>query len=346
MNELPPFGAAARAAEVSSADAFTFGDPEPVLSARQLVDMVECPHNGRWYEPPLPLEGLARAHRASPHHSSAIAVKVNQVVSAIEPTPLLARAQLMKLAQDYIVFGDGYLRRVNNLLGAPMRFEASPARYTRRGLEAGQYFWVPGYLREEEYRNGTVLQLSRPDLSQEIYGVPEYLAAIQAALLNEGATLFRRRYYENGSHAGYILYATGDIAETDTQALKEALKKSKGPGNFRSLFVHAPGGKEGSIKVIPIAEAKAADEFLNIKNVTRDDILAAHRVPPQLLGIVPQNAGGFGKVLEAVDAFYELEILPLLGVMLEVNDWVGFELIKTKARPARPTSPAPAAAAA
>ena len=34
-----------------------------------------------------------------------------------------------------------------------------------------------------------------------------------------------------------------------------------------------------------------ATYFLNIKDVTRDDILAAHRVPPQLLGVVPKNTG-------------------------------------------------------
>lgn len=43
------------------------------------------------------------------------------------------------------------------------------------------------------------------DLNQEIYGLPEYLSAIPSALLNEPATLFRRKYYMNGSHAGFIM---------------------------------------------------------------------------------------------------------------------------------------------
>jgi capsid portal protein len=33
--------------------------------------------------------------------------------------------------------------------------------------------------------------------------------------------------------------------------------------------------------------------------VSRDGVLAAHRIPPQLLGIVPSNTGGFGAVLPA-----------------------------------------------
>lgn len=40
-----------------------------------------------------------------------------------------------------------------------------------------------------------------PNLNQEIYGMPEYLCAISSALLNKSATLLRRKYYINDSHA-------------------------------------------------------------------------------------------------------------------------------------------------
>ena len=48
------------------------------------IDLLECWHNDRWYEPPLPLDGLARAFRVSPHHSSAIRLKVNLGVACRE----------------------------------------------------------------------------------------------------------------------------------------------------------------------------------------------------------------------------------------------------------------------
>ena len=44
--------------------------------------------------------------------------------------------------------------------------------------------------------------------------------------------------------------------------------------------------------MIPLAEVAAKDEFFSIKSVTRDDVLATHRVPPQLLGVMPGNVGG------------------------------------------------------
>lgn len=106
--------------------------------------------------------------------------------------------------------------------------------------------------------------------------MPEWLSAVQPALLNQSATLFRRRYYNNSSHAGFILYLS-DANVNDGNAMRQALKDSKGLGNFRNLFLHSPGGQKDGIKLIPISEVAAKDEFSGIKNVTRDDMLTALR---------------------------------------------------------------------
>ncbi|SOF01369.1 phage portal protein, PBSX family [Burkholderia sp. OK233] len=155
------------------------------------------------------------------------------------------------------------------------------------------------------------------------------LMALHAAWLNESATLFRWRYHENGSHAGFILYMT-DAAQKqeDADALREALKNSKGPGNFRNLFMYAPNGKKEGIQLIPVSEVTAKDEFFNIKNVTRDDLLAAHRVPPQLIGVVPSNTGGFGAADTAAEVFGANEIEPLQRRFTQLNEWIGDEVVR------------------
>jgi PBSX family phage portal protein len=316
----------------SRVEAFSFGDPEPVLSRSTLLDMLECYHNQRWYEPPVSLDGLARTYRSSPHHSSAIILKRNMLAASLDPTPWLSRKTFAGLVQDYLVMGNAYVQEVRNRIGDVLRLDHALAKFTRRGVEPGSFWWVPGFRNEAEFERGTVHQLMSPDINQEIYGLPEYLSALQSALLNENATLFRRRYFENGSHAGYILYATGEFSDGDVDSMRDALRKSKGPGNFRNLFVHSPTGKEAGIKLLPIAEVGAKDEFMSIKNTTRDDVLAAHRVPPQLLGIIPANAGGFGDPGKALDSFHELEIEPLQSVFLELNEALGFEAVRFRQR--------------
>lgn len=161
-----------------------------------------------------------------------------------------------------------------------------------------------------------------------VRGLPEWLAVVQSALLNESATLFRRRYYTNGSHAGFILYMTDPQPEgMDVDALREALRDSRGPGNFRNLFMHSPNGKKDGLQLIPISEVAAKDEFTGIKRVTRDDILAALRIPPQLLGIVPQNAGGFGSIRDAATVWASMELAPLQSRLAMVNEWIGEQVI-------------------
>lgn len=312
-------------------EVFTFGDPEPVNRLR-LLDYVEAMFNGRWYEPPFPLDGLADAFRASPHHSSAIYLKRNLLTSSFIPHPMMSRETFKAWATDFLVFGNGYLEARRALSGRTMRFEHSLSRYMRRGREK-RYFYVPNWREEHEFVSGSVFHLREPDINQELYGLPEYLSALQSALLNESATVFRRRYYENGSHAGFIMYLTDSaVSNGDVDKLREQLRKSKGPGNFRNLFVHAPSGKPDGLKLIPVSEIAAKDDFSAIKNASKDDVLAAHRVPPGLLGIIPNNTGGFGNASQSLQVFYENEIVPLQGLFETFNEWAGMDIVKFATR--------------
>lgn len=61
---------------------------------------------------------------------------------------------------------------------------------------------------------------------------------------------------------------------------------------------------------------------------TRDDILAAHRVPPQLMGAMPDGAGSFGDVEKAARVYAINELTPVMEAMKSVNDWLGEEVIR------------------
>jgi capsid portal protein len=91
--------------------------------------------------------------------------------------------------------------------------------------------------------------------------------------------------------------------------------------------MYAPNGRKDGIQLISVSEVSAKDEFLNIKNVTRDDLLAAHRVPPQLLGIVLGNTGGFGTPDTAARVFGRNEIRPLRARFAALNDGLGEEVV-------------------
>jgi len=327
MSESSP----ATVATTPRAEAFTFGEPLPVLSQREVFDYMEAMSNGKWYEPPLSLSGLSRVYRAAVHHGSALQVKRNILRACFIPHKLLSSADFTSWAMDFMIFGNGYLQRNTNRLGGLLALKPMPAKFTRRSLDLNRYWWVPDYKTEVEMPAGEVHHLMEADINQEVYGIPDYVASMNSSLLNESATLFRRRYYENGSHAGFILYLTDAVQnEGDIDALRTALKNSKGPGNFRNLFMYAPNGSKDGLKLIPVAEVAAKDEFLSIKNVSRDDQLAAHRVPPQLMGIIPNNTGGFGDANKAAQVFDATELESLRVMMTSVNEWAGDDVIRFK----------------
>ncbi|MEJ1436555.1 MAG: phage portal protein [Candidatus Sedimenticola sp. (ex Thyasira tokunagai)] len=314
-----------------SAEMFTFGDPTPVLDARDILGLTESYWNGEYYEPPYSRAGLAKSYHSNTHHSSAIQVKRNILVSTFKPHTLLSRSEFSRFVTDYLIFADGFIERINNRLGKALSLKVSPSKYTRRGKD-DKYFYVPNYWDKHEFKPGSVFHLMQPDINQEIYGAPDYLSSLHSAWLNEAATLFRRKYYLNGNHAGFILYMTDAAnSDQDVQDLRKALKESKGPGNFKNAFMYAPNGKKDGIQVIPISEVQAKDEFFNIKNVTRDDVMAGHRVPWQVMSTIPTTNGGtinFGDAEKVVRVFNANEIAPMQECMKELNDWLGEEVIK------------------
>nr|BDD47163.1 hypothetical protein 27 [Saccharospirillaceae bacterium] len=246
-----PQQAQGQTANAPGFEAFTFGDPTPVMSRFDLLYTGCWMSGSRWYEPPIDLSALSKSYRATAHHGSAIQVKRNILVKTFQPTQYLSRSEFSSIALDFLVYGNCYGQQITNRLGRLLRIEAAKAKYVRRGLAEGSYWWVHGWKEEQEFPENSIIHIMEPDIDQEIYGLPDYIGGLQAAWLNESATLFRRKYYENGSHAGFIMYMTDPAQkQEDVDALREALRNAKGPGNFRNLFMYAPNGKKDGLQLI------------------------------------------------------------------------------------------------
>lgn len=315
--------------DAQKSEIFRFDEPATVMDRRDILNYLECLSNGKWYEPPVTFSGLAKSFRAAVHHSSPMYVKRNILASTFIPHPLLSQQQFSRYALDYIVFGNAFIEKRLSMTGQLLKLETSPAKYTRRGVEEDIYWFVENYITPHAFGQGSVFHLQEPDINQELYGLPEYLSALNSAWLNESATLYRRKYFLNGAHAGYVMYVTDPAQNSqDVTALRDMMTKSKGSGNFKNIFYHAPGGKSDAIKIIPLSEVATKDDFFNIKNATRDDLLSAHRVPPQMMGIIPNNTGGFGDVEKAAKVFVRNELVPLQERMKEINEWVGKEVVR------------------
>lgn len=300
---------------------FTFGAPESVLTDNYAAYLgVFASDDGRLYTPPVSKSGLAKLLRANAHHGAIPKFKRNLLLREFIPGPGLSARTMARAALDYVVFGEAYLYCRTSVFGAVLEVEHLPSINMRVKVGGGYVMLLPNG-REEEFEAGEVVHVMDYDVEQDIYGVPDYLGGMQALLLNEAATLFRRRYYSNGAHAGYIFYTNDpNMSEEDEDELRAQISASKGVGNFRSMFLNIPDGKEKAVQIIPVGDFQAKDELEKVKNITRNDVIAAWRMNPALAGIIPENNGGFGDI-EKIDRVYTAnEIRPICRVFDEVNE--------------------------
>ncbi|MCX7291811.1 MAG: capsid portal protein, partial [Janthinobacterium sp.] len=144
--------------------AFTFGEPSAVLDRRELLDFLECVNNGKWYEPPMSFDGLAKTYRATVHHSSPLQVKRNILLKTFIPHPLLSRSEFSKFALDYLIFGNAYLEKITSRTGKVLGLKHALAKYMRVGMKEEQYFQILDYANEHQFQQGAIFHLLEPDI--------------------------------------------------------------------------------------------------------------------------------------------------------------------------------------
>ena len=278
----------------------------------------------RYFPPRYNLALLNQSTYSASLHESSINFKVGVITSIFKKNHYLNVTQFNRFITDYMIYGTAYLNTVRSKMGNILSLNHLMAYYMRIGRKNNYFFVHPSNAdKSQELKSDEVAVFKNYDSIQNVSGRPSYLSALPSITLNKEATYFRIKYYKNGSHAGFILSINGEIEEQLFENIKKELQQTKGSGNFRNLVLNIPKGNEKSIQLIPISEVAAKDEFFNIKRVTDEDINTVHRVPPALLGVIPKNAGGFGKPSEHAAVFYQNEILPLQVLLDDFNDQLG-----------------------
>lgn len=280
------------------------------------------------YQPPIELDTLAKALRVNPMHSSAIEFKRNTLAYAVTVDSLLSRRDLKRFIQDYLTFGNGYFQIVRNMLGQVVQVKHIPALYMRRREDLG-YSYKPRAYDDDgriDFKKGQIFHLSEYDVAQEIYGLPTHISGLTSIWLNDDANLFRRQYYRNGSHAGYLLYTNETkMTEATEEDIRNKLTAKEGMA-FKNLYINGRGKDGKPPQLTPIGQVEAKDSFKEVKNQTMNDVLALHRVPIELMSV--RREGITSLDLNKVDwLFHKNELLPLINAIQELNEFVETDII-------------------
>ncbi|NHB87177.1 phage portal protein [Photorhabdus tasmaniensis] len=287
----------------------SFGEPEPILTTGTDYNHVYYDNNYDYWQLPIDRLSLSQLPNLNGQHGGVIYARRNMITCDYLDGGLSAE-QLEGCLLDYLLFGDVPILKVRNGWGEVIGLEPLPSLYMRR--RKTEEFVILQKGPPLVYPPEDIIFLKQYDPQQQIYGLPDYIGGIHSVLLNSEATIFRRRYYHNGAHMGFILYANDpNISNEVEQEIKNKIEQSKGVGNFRNMFISIPKGDPDGIKIINIGDVSAADEFSNIKSITAQDVFTAHRFPAGLGGIIPTNGVVMPNPETVRDTYRKDEAIPV-----------------------------------
>lgn len=144
------------------------------------------------------------------------------------------------------------------------------------------------------------------------YGEPDYLAALLPILINAKADSFNDSFFNNSARADKaIVFENAEPDEGQIKAFKEFFGSNfKGYENAHKTLVVTAMGENAKVRFEDLSKTDDLS-FERLKNINKDEIIAAHGVPPRMVGVMSAGTlGGGGELIGQLHSFNELTIIP------------------------------------
>lgn len=286
------------------------------IGADELID-------GGLVEPFFSFDRALDLYYQNTWHRRCIRIKAH-LLSQIEETTLARflppgmnpKMFLSSVALQLEIFGNAFLEKAGDSAG--FWTYILPAHEGR----------IDKDMRLHQYRNGIPCPLAGWHLKLEspasrFYGEPDYLAAIRKLATENLIDTYNETFFSNSAVPNLaILFEGTDPSDEQIQAVKQFLAANyKGVTNSHRTLVLSTGAPTGERDPkIRFEKLNAVPDvaFESFKRLNREEIIAAHGVPPRLVGIVTAGQlGGGGELIGQLHQFNELEIKP----KIEILEW-------------------------
>lgn len=303
------------------------------------VDSTQVAHdeeNGGLIEPFVSFDDLLGLHYANVYHRRAIKIKAG-MLSQIEieeseiakflPPGVSAKSFLFEFCYNLELYGN-----------APVEKAGTTSRYFLYNIPANE--WRTNLAREmfqlsktgqKQKLDGYYLKYYSP--SSRFYGEPDYLATMLGILTNKEADNYNYAFFQNGARPDLaIVHENNEPSQEQIATYKSFFSSNfKGSGNaHKTLLAYTGGGvgdKEGKIRFEKLGGVEDIS-FEKLKKVTRDEIAAAHGIPPRLLGIMDAGGlGGGGELIGQLQQFNEIEIKPKIELIEGFFESIGIKVV-------------------
>jgi len=141
----------------------------------------------------------------------------------------------------------------------------------------------------QEDRPNEIIHLKKYTPMNNYYGIPDIIASQIALTGNELSGRYNLDYFENKAVPRYIITVKGaKLSPESERKLLEFFQVGLKGKNHRSLYVPLPADTQDSkveFKMEPIEAGNQEGSFEKYRKSNRDEILLAHRVPINKIGV-------------------------------------------------------------
>lgn len=214
----------------------------------------------------------------------------------------MTKSELIRtLVRDYIVNGAFAVQVLRNGVNDIAEWYAIPPRYVRLNEEGDTVYYskkfaeggMPRkYLTYERYNGNpqqkdSIYYYRRQGSANDTYGVPMWATALQDVMTNIAISDYHYNSIKNDFSPSAIINFNNGVPSDDQQKKieRQINEKFSGENNASKLLLSWNNDKEHALTIERLQSDDFGTRYESLANSVRDNILAAFRVSPQLVGI-------------------------------------------------------------
>lgn len=256
--------------------------------------------------------------------------KLESYIKEINPTGQSLRNLFRLVVDDFYTFGNSYIEFVEYEGGCNMYHVDSTM--VRVGKDMDSVYINPDWnyydLKDKEvrkipmfpnFKNGrSVLMFKDYESGFQRYGIPDYIAAAESGSIEIDYLIqkYNRTKFENGFMPSAIIEIDGAMSDGEAEELISlAQDKLTGEGNNGKILFLVKDGSGGGGSNVQILKDDKDGSFMEYQELTRNNIVTAHRWQPALSGIV--SSGKMNNTGSEIRISYDLVMRTVIQDTIE-----------------------------
>ncbi len=232
---------------------------------------------------------------------------------------------------DLEAIGNAYIEIVRNALGQVVEIYHIPAHTVRKHSTKNGYVQIRlkmgvGGVSETVYfrrysdetdparsdrKVHEIIHLKEYFPASKYYGLPDFMAALGAITMDRSAVIFNNNYFENGGMFGLILWLKNAALNTTMKSALRSLLTNNFTGidNAHRMALVDELPENAELHVEKLMEQVKDMSFERLRKFNRDEILAAHLVPPKMVYVATP-----GQLGESNDSYNQMKFFKLIEI--------------------------------